>query len=94
MLETADSGLLAVVKSLLDGAEIPYLVQGDEAMSLFPLGAFGKGPFRHGVGAVVRVPPSHARDAEALLEGAAEAELEEGALPTLSDHADDPEAEP
>lgn len=90
MLETTNPGLLAIAKSLLDGADIPHLVQGDEAMSLFPLGAFGKGPFRHGVGAVVRVPSRHAQDAVALLEDASSAELAEGALPSTSDLDHDP----
>jgi len=60
VLETADVNLLAVIKSLLDSAEIPYLVQGEEALSLLPVGRLG-GPFaRRGLGAAVMVPSEHA----------------------------------
>ena len=44
VLEIADVNLLAVIKSILDGAEIPYLIQGEEALNLLPLGRLG-GPF-------------------------------------------------
>jgi len=94
VLETADSGLLAITKSLLDGAEIPYLVQGDEAMSLFPLGPFGRGPFRHGVAAIVRVPARHAGDARTLLDSATTTELiDDDQLPEELRPEDDPKTE-
>jgi hypothetical protein len=37
-LRTTDLALLAVVKSLLDSAAIPYVVQGEEALHMFPIG--------------------------------------------------------
>ena len=74
VLETADVNLLAVIKSILDGAEIPYLVQGEEALSMLPVGQLG-GPFaRRGLGAAVMVPEEHAETARALL---SEAETED-----------------
>jgi len=67
VLETADISLLAVVKSIFDGAAIPYLIQGDEALSLLPVGRLG-GPFaRRGLGAAVMVPPEYAETARELL---------------------------
>ena len=67
VLETADVNFLAVVKSLLDGSEIPYLVQGEEALSLLPVGRLG-GPFaRRGLAAAVMVPSEHAEAARSLL---------------------------
>lgn len=67
VLETADVNLLAVIKSILDGAEIPYLIQGEEALNMLPVGRLG-GPFaRRGLGAAVMVPPEHAETARELL---------------------------
>ena len=70
VLETAAVNLLAVIKSILDGAEIPYLIQGEEALSLLPVGRLG-GPFaRRGLGAAVLVPAEHAETARGLLKQA------------------------
>jgi hypothetical protein len=67
VLETADVNLLVVIKSLLDGAEIPYLIQGEEALSMLPVGRLG-GPFaRRGLAAAIMVPEQHAESARALL---------------------------
>ena len=67
VLETADVNLLAVIKSILNGAEIPYLIQGEEALSMLPVGTLG-GPFaRRGLGAAVMVPPEDAEVARELL---------------------------
>ena len=55
VLETSDVNLLAVVKSILHGAEIPFLVQGDEALGLLPMANIG-GPFsKRGLGVAVMV---------------------------------------
>jgi phosphoglycolate phosphatase len=55
ILETSDVNLLAVVKSVLQGAEIPFLVQGDEALGLLPMANIG-GPFsKRGLGVAVMV---------------------------------------
>ena len=70
VLETADINLLAVIKSILDGSAIPYLIQGEEALNLLPVGKLG-GPFaRRGLGAAVMVPPEHAEVARELLKQA------------------------
>jgi len=68
IFETTDVALLLVVKSVLKSANITYLVQGEEAFSLLPLGSFGRGiSNRHGFSAMVHVPPDQASDAKAIL---------------------------
>ena len=70
VLESANVAVLPVVKSLLRSAEIPFLVQGDEAMSVLPLGKMGLGPLTakgHGLAALVLVPRDHEEEARALL---------------------------
>lgn len=68
VFETSDQPALLIAKSILEGARIPFLVQGDESLGLFPLGDFGRGPFRHGLAAMIRVLPERAEEAMALLE--------------------------
>jgi len=68
VLNTSDSALLPVLKSVLDAAEIPYVVQGDQAMGLFPLGSFGGGLFRRVLGASILVPRDREKEARELLE--------------------------
>jgi hypothetical protein len=68
VLRTSDSNLLPVVKSVLDAAGIPYIVQGDQAMGLLPLGPFGGGVFSRVLGASVLVSADRADEARALLE--------------------------
>jgi hypothetical protein len=67
VLRTSDSNLLPVVKSVLDAAGIPYVVQGDEAMGMMPLGPFGGGVFRDVLGASVLVPRHRFDEALELL---------------------------
>ncbi|HXV78127.1 MAG TPA: DUF2007 domain-containing protein [Candidatus Polarisedimenticolaceae bacterium] len=67
VLRTSDSNLLPVVKSVLQAAGIPFVVQGDEAMGLLPLGPFGGGVFRDVLGASVLVPQDRADEALELL---------------------------
>ena len=64
ILEAHDPGLLAVVKSLLDGAGIPFLVKGERLQNLFIPGGPGGivGP------AEVQVSPKDAEAARELLE--------------------------
>ena len=68
VLRTSDNNLMPVVKSVLDAAGIPSLVQGDEAMGLLPLGPFGGGVFSRVLGASVLVPRNRAEEARDLLE--------------------------
>ncbi|RMH19513.1 MAG: DUF2007 domain-containing protein [Acidobacteria bacterium] len=65
--ETADAALLPIIKSVLDGAGIPYIVQGDETTGLFPLGPLSTGLYGRGVAALVRVPRQHLAAARELL---------------------------
>jgi len=67
VFRTADLSLLAVVKSALTGADIPFAVQGEESLHQLPLGPFGLGFFRRVMGAVIRVPADRAEEARAFL---------------------------
>lgn len=65
--EVWDPALLPIVKSLLQSAEIPFFVQGEEAMSLFPVGRM-IGPFaKRGMAAAVMVPAEHLEAAREVL---------------------------
>ena len=69
VFESAEVDLVPVVKSLLDSAGIPYMVQGDEALGLFPVGGAGAALSRKGRGlaATFHVPRARAAEAEELL---------------------------
>ncbi|HTY42380.1 MAG TPA: DUF2007 domain-containing protein [Thermoanaerobaculia bacterium] len=43
VLETGDQSLIAVARSLLDGAGIPYIARNDRLQNLFGWGAIGTG---------------------------------------------------
>ena len=43
VLETSDPALLAVAKSLLEDAHIPFFAKGEGVQDLFGLGRFGTG---------------------------------------------------
>jgi hypothetical protein len=67
ILETSDVSLLAVIKSILQSAEILFLVQGDEALGLLPMANIG-GPFsKRGLGVAVMVAAADADVARELL---------------------------
>ena len=76
IFETADVSLLPIVKSLLDSAGIPCVVQGEEALSVLPVGRWGAGISQSGRGlaATIRVEEARAREAEELLRPLSEAE--------------------
>jgi hypothetical protein len=61
ILKTNDQGLLAVIETVLNGAEIPYFIRGAEASSLLP------------VNATIVVPAQFAEAAKALLKETQEA---------------------
>ncbi len=65
--ETHQVPHLALARSILDSTDIPYFVQGEEALQLLPLGTFGAGLFSHGVGARIFVPAERAEEARSLL---------------------------
>ena len=79
VFETADVSLLPIVTSLLDSAEIPYVVQGEEALSVLPVGRWGAGISRSGRGlaATIRVEEGRAKEAEDLLRPLADGETPE-----------------
>ncbi len=67
VFDTSDPALLPVIKSILQGADIPFLVQGEEAMSMLPVGEV-IGPFtKRGLAARVMVKPEDAEAATELL---------------------------
>lgn len=67
VFQSADASLLPVLKSVLRGAGIPFVVQGDEAQSLYPLGAFGGGTEHRLLSALILVPRSSVEAAKAVL---------------------------
>ena len=70
VLETADVAVLPVIKSLLRAAEIPFIVQGDEAMGVLPVGKIGLGGMTskgHGLSAGILVSKDREQEARALL---------------------------
>jgi len=73
---TTDSFLLPVIRSALDAAGIPHVVQGEEAHRLFPLGAVGgsQSSFRLGLAATILVPPDREEEAIALIRETARTE--------------------
>jgi Putative prokaryotic signal transducing protein len=67
IFSTAEIDLLAVARSVLQSAEIPFVVQGDHALGQLPTGVLA-GPFaRHGLAARIFVPASRAQEARDLL---------------------------
>jgi hypothetical protein len=67
LLTTPDVALLAVVKSVLDSAGIPYVVQGEEGLRTFPLGMTGGFFNPSAFAAVIRVRRRDYPDAQCLL---------------------------
>lgn len=67
VLTTTDSTLLPVVKSVLESASIPFLVQGEGAQGLFPMAAAPTGQNKTGLGARIMVPQNRAAEARELL---------------------------
>ncbi len=74
-----------MIKSVLSSAGIPFLVQGDEAVGVLPVGKMGVGGFSaggHGLAATVLVPRELEQEARAVLtqltdfEGEVEGDLE------------------
>jgi hypothetical protein len=67
VLESGDAALLAVAKSLLEAAGIPFFAKGEGVQDLFAWGRFGTG-FNPFVGPVrLQVAAEDASDAIALL---------------------------
>jgi hypothetical protein len=73
IFNTTDPALFPIIKSVLDAAGIPYVVQGEEHLGLFPLGLFGAAVSKRALGAIIRVPADRADETRELLNGVAEA---------------------
>lgn len=67
VFRTTSVVVLPIVKSLLDSAGIPYVVQGEEALGLLPVGNFGSQVGRASLGAIIHVARDDAEDVEAML---------------------------
>jgi hypothetical protein len=77
VMETADVSAIPVIKSVLASAGVPFLVQGDEALGVLPVGAVGLGGISsggHGLSAAILVPREREEEARALLTEEPEAE--------------------
>ena len=72
VLETSDSSLIPLIKSVLDGARIPYMTSGEAMMNLFPSEALGALLHSSAGEMLIRVPKDRAEEARQLLEGEAE----------------------
>lgn len=81
VIDTADVSLLPILRSALDGAGIPFVVEGDEGLGLWPLSlhetAFG---VKHGLAARIFVPADRAAEAHELLASGATPEGPGGGL--------------
>ena len=71
VLETSDSTLLPVIKSMLESAGVPFVVEGEDALGILPVGGAGGGAsiFSKGIVARVLVPSDRREEAEALIRG-------------------------
>lgn len=77
VFRSSDASLMPVLKSVLDAADIPLSIQGDEASGLFPFGKSSPVADGVGLGAVLLVPESRVDEAKALIESAAPLEGDE-----------------
>jgi hypothetical protein len=66
VFETSETAVVPVIKSALEGAEIPYLVQGEDLMNLFPSEMLG-GLFKPGAEVRFLVSSDRADEARELL---------------------------
>jgi hypothetical protein len=67
VFETSESDLIPVIKSLLEGAEIPYLTEGEDLMNLLPSEMLG-GFYRPSAEVKFKVPAARAEEARGLFE--------------------------
>jgi hypothetical protein len=87
--ETADPSLVPVLRSALEGAGIPCLLDGEEAVGIFPLGLNDTHFAQSGIAARLMVPADRLAEARELLSTAASsqgvAENDASAPPEASD---------
>ena len=74
---TTDSSLLPVIRSLLTASGVPHIVQGEEALGLFPMGGVGgsQSTFRRGIAATILVPRERREEAERLIHESARTDI-------------------
>ena len=70
VFETTDVNLLPVVKSVLEAAGIPYLLEGEGAFGMLPLSGGFVNERHQALGVEIHVPKDRAEEARALLQGA------------------------
>ena len=66
VFKTADPAVLPVVESLFEASGLPYIIQGNQAFHLYPLGVAGP-MSRHGLAVRFLVPPEFVDEARELL---------------------------
>jgi len=72
VLKTTDPMELAMVKSVLAAADIPFVVQGEAGVNVFPLGPAGAQVTNRSTGTIVLVEEGRFEEAKTLLETPAE----------------------
>ena len=75
ILETSNSTLIPVIKSVLAANEIPYTTEGEAMMNLFPSEALGALLHQSAGELVIKVPKSRVQEARDLLDTHAEIEM-------------------
>jgi hypothetical protein len=68
VLKTTDPMALSMAKSVLEAAAIPFVVQGEAGVNVFPLGAAGTHVTGRSTGAVILVEEPLFKEAKTLLE--------------------------
>ncbi len=86
--QTADASLLPVIRSVLEAAEIPFSIQGEETSALFPLGRMGGGRDDRDLGVVVHVLESRVEEAKQVLEALPTADGEPADSAELPDESE------
>ncbi len=71
VFETTEPTLLPVIKSVLESAGIPYMLEGEEAFGMLPLGGGFVNERHQALGVEVHVARERAEEARALLASAA-----------------------
>jgi hypothetical protein len=72
VLKTTDPMLLSIARSVLEAAEVPFVVQGEAGVNVFPLGTAGSRVTNRSTGAILLVEEKRFEEAKALLETPAE----------------------
>jgi hypothetical protein len=87
VLTTSDGPTMVVAKSILDGADIPYITRGEEVLGIFPGLQIGSSEIQSGDIAGLLVPKDRAEEAREMLK---EVDLPpESETPDEEDDSDD-----